>query len=263
MALLFLANHGAAAATSLAMVLGGADPNPDFALTNVAYESRSKMFKGTATTGLTELAYTFTSDVACDHMVVARADKLLTKNQMDVAFRQRSSGGVWSDLGTAYDPLTSADLIGIRSQDLVRSVSPTSLRGYSVRAVTNGVTPEAMMLSKFYASASFSLGIEPDQESLQTEELAPGTEETPLRGTRPYEVEKKISMTFFGVTGAKVTAFRALPQIFNWPLFLYDTTGDLWSWKLEHVIVTDFTTAIVGEGRWGVELSVHRLRHDD
>lgn len=263
MALLFLCNYAANAASSMTTAGFGSDAS-GFDPYDLITGPRSRFYKLTASTGNQAIGYSYASNLSVNYLVVARADKLLTKNGMRVKALQQNSGGTWSNIGSVdYNPLATSDLLGPAAQDLVIPISPTDLRGVALQVITKGVTNESGVLSKLYGAVSFSLG-EPSMSNPGG--LAPQTIEspyyfTPLEGDWPYECERRIVMTFPSVTQAKVNAFKALPQIWNWPLFLYDTVGTVWNWKLEHVLLETVQEQYVEPDQINLTLSFLRLAH--
>ena len=265
MALLLLCNHAGNLADNMTNAGFGSDAT-GYDPYHLIAESRSpaKSYRVVASINDQAVGYRYSSNLSVDYLVVARADWLLTAAQMRVKALQYSSGGVWSNIGSVdYNPLITSDLIGPRSQDLVIPVAPTQLRGIALQVITKGVAAEAMHISKFFGSVSFSFDMEPF--SFEMEEISQ-TNDTdryfvPLRGTESYECEKRITLTFRHLTRAKVAEFKALPQILRWPLFLYDTTGDLWSWKLEHVVCAGWTEVVRANDVHDLTVSFLRLAH--
>lgn len=206
--------------------------------------------------------YHFGSDYTCTHIVVARADWLLTQNGTRLRAKQKTSGGSWNYIGSVDEnPLVVGDLIGIRAQDYVAAVSPTDLRGIAITCTPSSGT-QASHISKFYACSAFSFGQNP-APGYTWENLPLGTYGQPPKGDIPYEIELRFTLTFPGVQQSTVTDFRALGQILNWPVFLYDDTGDLWDWKLEHVIIDSYEWIVHEKDVHSLSITFNRLRHYD
>jgi len=230
---------------------------------------RNRSGRSQASTGHISFAYAFGVDVEADHMVVARADKMLTLSSLDMVIRERNSSNVWADVSsTALSPIQESHLIGIHEQDYVKQFTPTVQRGYALRVKTNSADAEALMLSKLYFAKGFSFGVEPEKP-LQEDDLTEIEEILPPGGKLPYAIEKRITLIFKSVTRAKVDEFLALPQIFNWPFFLYDDTASdiaLWQHRLEHVVVESCRETWQRRSDvnlWDIELTLGRLAHNN
>jgi len=262
MAIRFLTNKAGDFATGI--VFNSGTPDPAYSDRWMISGPRSLLFKGAAATVGTEPGYVFPSTLACDYMVVARADLLLTATGMRVRPIQRSAGGTWSFISSVdYNPLSASNLVGVRKQDLVFPVSPTQTRGIGISAYNGGAVSEAMMFAKLYGCQAFDFGVGPAQGGVSFENVAADFYFTPLRGTWPYEVEKRIVMTFQKVPAAKIRQFKALPQILNWPLFIYDTTGDTLPQRLEHVVIESYGQTLNSNRSGNVQISFLRLKHYD
>lgn len=265
MALLLLCNHAGDLADNMTNAGFGSDAY-GYDPYHLIAESRvpAKSYRTVATLNDHAVGYRYSSNLSVDYLVVARADWLLTAGQMRVKALQYSSGGVWSNIGSVdYDPLVAGDLIGPTAQDLVIPVAPTQLRGIALQVITKGTNAEPLHVSKFFGSVSFSFDMEPLE--FGTEELSQTSESArtfvPLRGTEAYECEQRITFAFRHLTRDKMAEFKALPQLLRWPLFLYDSTGDLWSWKLEHVICEGWTETVQANDVHDLTVSFLRLAH--
>lgn len=223
---------------------------------------RSTGHRTTASSSEAGRGYVFPSDYTCSHIVVARADWLLTQNGTRLRAKQRTSGGTWNYIGSVDEnPLATNDLIGIRAQDYVAAVTPTDLRGIAITATPASGT-QASHVSKFYACSAYSFGQNPSP-GFSWENLPIGTYRQGLEGDIPYEVEMRFTLTFPGVAQSIVTGFRALGQILNWPVFLYDDTGDIWDWKLEHCIIEAYEWIVHEKDVHSLSITFNRLRHYD
>lgn len=223
---------------------------------------RSKMLRTTASSSAAGVGYEYTSSTSIEYIWIARADLFLTLGTSRVTARQRASGGTWSYGAVDYNPLTSASLIGPRSQDLLAAVSHTDLYGLGVAVAPLGGTTQAMQLSKLGGMASFAFGVEPEVYA-NWAPIAENTFITPINGTMPYEIEKKFSLRFPFITRAKAIGFRDVPQVFRWPILLYDSTGDIWSHKLEHVLVESYSEEIHRNDVHTLTINFARLKHYD
>ena len=266
MALLFLPNTAGDRATAQDNTGSGATAT-GYDVKNLIAGPRqaSNGWRSTASSGASGVGYQIATDTDIDHIVIARADWLLTENTMRVKGRKRDSGGTWTDIsGFDKNPIVAADLIGPKAQDLVIAVDvDTSLRGVGISADPVAGT-EAVQISKLYGAIAFTFDplTVPSREATW-EDLPPGTYYEPLLGSRPYEVERRFTLTFEAVTMAQIENFKAIPQLFYWPFFLYDQNADLWKWKLEHVILEGFEVSVRTNLYYDLTINFLRLRHYD
>lgn len=256
--LFFLFNEAGRAATSVPILAGstatGYDP------LNVISGPRSTKWRSVSSSNA-EIGYAYGADLGISYCVVARADLLVSKAGKHLVGQQRSSGGAWSDIpGFSYNLTDTSLLVGPRGQDLVIATTPTQLRGVALfsQALSGS---EAMAISKFYAGGAFAFGV-PPQASIEYTEIAPKNYVTTLQGTLPYEVERSFSMTFFGVTQAEYSQFLLYDSLYS-PFFLYDSTGDIWPWKLEHVILGDLSATMLAVDIYALTMQFYRLRTYD
>ncbi|WZO97257.1 hypothetical protein EP7_004281 [Isosphaeraceae bacterium EP7] len=262
MALTFLVNHAGVAADSIEVPTGATSAEEGFASKHIMTGPRSTGWRSTSG-GSAGIGYAYDEDVAITHVVVARADWLLTKATQQVLGRQRDSSGAWSSIaGFNKNPLVRADLIGPRQQDLVVECSPADLRGIGI--LTGALTgSEATQVSKIYGSHGFSFSDADPSLGVATSTFEPGVRRKVMHGSMEYEVEKQFGLRFEGVAHAELVSFRAVANLFYWPFFLYDAEQAIWPWKLEHVILGGFSATPYVEGYWTLELSFFRLRHWD
>jgi len=215
------------------------------------------------TSGAIYPGYSFAADVACTHLVVARADWMVTQSGARVRAFQKSSGGSWSAIsGADYPHLRAGDLIGPRSQDLVLDISgATNYRGFAVHfdSFLAG-NAEAMMISKMYASVGFSFAMPPVFAQPWVDIPESDRWFRPQQTLYEYETEKQFKLGF-PATRAEMTSFKALPMLLKWPLFLYDTAGDVFPWKLEHVVIEGWIETVIEDDRHFVEITLRRLKH--
>lgn len=206
--------------------------------------------------------YVFAANTTCTHIYVARADWLITKNGTRVRPMTRNSGGTWAVLaGTDLNPIATSNLIGPTSQDLVFAVTPVDLRGIGIS--TKPVSgSQATQISKFWGCESFDMGVPPSLQ-MNWETLPEYSYVTPLDGTMPYEVERRYSLVFENMTRAKATAFKNLSHVFKWPVLIYDPNQELWSHKLEPVIIEAYTETVVQNNIHTIALTCARLKHYD
>lgn len=258
--LLFLFNDCGDAATSVS-VLAGATAS-GYSTSDIIVGPRSTMWRSSSSSNA-EIGYVYGSNVSVTHFVIVRADLFVSTSGKHIVGQQRSSGGSWSDIpGFSYNISDSSLLVGPRSQDMVVATSPTDLRGVAVFSQPLSGGSEAMMFSKLCAGSSFSFSV-PPRAGVSWRTFPPETYIAPMQGTLPYEVERGFSLLFDGVAQSEVTSFIARAQLFNWPFYLYDSTGDFWQWKLEHVILTDILVEMRERDNYAVQLEFARLRHYD
>lgn len=228
---------------------------------------RSRMYWCGSTSGTHTTRYSHSSALDYDHVVIARAD-LLANNETAVKL-------VISDFGSSnvktYDPLATSDLIGIDvagrgyGQDLV--YDNVTSRGFSIVNVSteksSGGDDMSRKYSKVYFSEAFHFGKEPTTSPAPNWQPVSDSDRMfrPYRGNFEYDTEAVITLTWRKITQAKLDAFKALPQILNWPLFLYDTTGDVWEHQLEHVLVQTWQEVYVRPGYFDLSITFRRLAH--
>ena len=260
MSFLFLCNHVGDRATALAAT--STSTASGFDAYDVISGPRSTRWRSNPDTGSTSfLTYALSSNFTADYCVIARADWLLTADGKKLNLVDRDSGGTGYNISPNYNPVTASDLVGIRSQDLVTSFTATHLRGYGIRTQNNGGN-EASQISKLYFSSSLSIG-SPERgaqwEAIRYEDRM----FTPQKGDLPYETEARISLTFRHLTVSQIESFRELPQLLNWPLFIYDSDAYVWPHKLEHVVIEDWTEVRRGVAVWELTVNARRLKHYD
>jgi hypothetical protein len=265
----FLCNYAGDVATSMSEAGGASTAAASYDATNLIAGPRSTWYRTTATSGLSRIGY-ITPSIGFDFLVIARADKLLTLGTMALYGLVRSSGGVWTNApaGAILNPVTSADLLGpvvdgsTHAQDFVYEFSSTqTAAGFGLELQSGG--SEATMFSKLFFGASFDFGHNPSLDAGVSWEHVPYPNRffVPHEGTLKYETERRFSLQWDFVSNAKIAAFEALPQILNWPLFLYDDAGDIWDWQLEHVIVEDYTVSVIGQDLNHITIVFRRLQH--
>lgn len=196
-------------------------------------------------------------NLTADFLVQVRAD-LQFRNSV-----ASSAANIWRHTGAGWTNHSSAtptvnDLTGVKSQDYVRLFSSGTGTGWEYQQTYGSNTGGAH--GAVYLGRQFSFNNPPTGPVVWEEFTEPSTANT-MRGTRPFEVEAQITMTWAKVTAAKFTAFKALPKIYYWPFFVYDDQGDFIPWKLEHVILAGWTAQLVYVDTWDLTLNLLRLRH--
>lgn len=233
---------------------------------------RSKRFRTDAQYAGT-IGYTHDNiSVTCDHLIIARADWLLTLNAGPAygtdlrGYRYTgldASGASAVFTSTILDD--STDLIGYRYQDYVKEWTPASGYGWAIDAYGNPATTttHTFQCSKLYFASAFDFGVNPKHQGISWEyfsESKPTFART-LEGTFDYAVEARITVELPELEPSNLDSFAALPEIYRWPFFLYDSDADVIPWKLEHVILERFEQRIIADNVWGASLSFLRLKH--
>lgn len=233
---------------------------------------RSKRFRTDAQVAGT-LGYTHDNiSVTCDHLIIARADWLLTLNagpaygtRINVN-RYTGYDGSGGTLVGAFQTLDeSTDLIGYKYQDFVYPFTAAAGYGWSIDAYGNPAptTTHEFQCSKLYFASAFDFGVNPKHQGISWEyfsESKPTFART-LEGTFDYAVEARITIELPELEPSNLDSFAALPEIYRWPFFLYDSDADVIPWKLEHVILERFEQRIIADNVWGASLSFLRLKH--
>lgn len=259
MSLKFIVNHLGNSATSVSMVSGTL---AEGSLNDLIAGPRSSFIRSAASASAIQPGFVLGSDLVLTHLVVARADLMVTKAGAQVRAMQRSSGGVWSAIsGTTIATLAAGNLTGPTSQDLVIDVTgATNYRGFGIEFDSAGT--EAMHFSKLIGGIAFDFGEPVPFMGAPTENLADdGRFVTPPRGTFMYETEREFSLTIGPVAMSVAKAFKALPLLLRWPLYLYDENADFIPWKLEHVLCLGWKEVIAEKDRHTFQISFRRLKH--
>lgn len=211
------------------------------------------------------------AQVAVNYAVIARADYLTRRtNGCQIYFTRYGSTSFG---GYAYESVVSnatlsAGLTGVRSQDYVYTYSTTrTAYGFGVESYTSTVTGANVgQCGQVFFSTGFDFGKNPDLvvplEDLVDAQRLFVPPQAQIDGFA-YDTEKRFTLNFRGVTRAKVDAFRALPNIQRWPLFLYDSAAEVFAHKLEHVLVETWTEQRAASGKWDISIVFRRLAHYD
>ena len=260
MSLLFLHNTAGSYATSYD--LGSGTIASGYNLYNSISGTRGKTERTQKSSSEILRQYHYAANHSIDYVVIARADLMLTNNTTRVRLKQKSSGGSWSYIsGIDYNPITSANLIGARNQDLVIACSPSDLRGIALSTIP--VTgSEASEISKFYGCASVStFGVPNPEYSWQN--TTPRTVAKTINSGLEYEIERTFTLQYSQLKQDDIDAFYNLDEVLNAPFFIYDPNSYLWSWKLEHVIITEVQEYFVDLNNYDLSLTFGRLKHYD
>lgn len=250
-----------------------------YTLTDVISGPRSTRWRSGAIAATLAISYHFDptggGDVEATHVVIARADWLVTLGTARVRIQQRSSGGTWSNLIT-LDPFTSSSLVGIvktgktHGQDYVAAITPTQKRGYGIDFLSWS-SNEAFQVSKVYFCNGVNLGdpLPGIQWSVIDEYIRP------QRSTIPYRCERRLAIQWTDLRDTQVALLThartdgdggipgRLRQPLNWPMFLYDDAGNIWDWKLEHVLLESYQLTQIGKDCWTLAMTFVRLMHYD
>lgn len=265
----FLTNQIGEDATTLELLSGSI--NSSYDITSLIAGPRSRMFRSAQTAGAAStvnIAYSSLGSTtkAADHVVICRADKLLTPGGIKAEIQNKSSGGTWSSILTK-DPIQSTDLIGIKTgnqkygQDFVSEITTTEQHGYGALFTTK-TAAESVQLSKLFFCSAFDFGVEPILSPVpQWDYFSEPIFVKPKKATEEIQAHARISLNWQGVTRAKVNEFRALTQILSWPFFLYDPEQTMWPWKLENVVIEDFSETYIEASRWDVSIKFLRIAH--
>lgn len=259
MSLKLIVNHLGNSATSLSMISGTVASGD---INNLIAGPRSSYMRATAASGAVQPGYVLGADLACTHLVVARADLMVTLVGAQVRAMQRSAAAAWTAVsGTTISTLAAGNLIGPTSQDLVLDLaSATQFRGFGVEFDSAGT--EAMMISKLIGGIAFEFGADVSLGGVSAENIVDDDRfYVPMRGSFAYETERVITLVVEAVTRAKATAFKALPLLLRWPMYLYDVDGDIWSHKLEHVICLGWKEVVTKADQHSFQITFRRLKH--
>lgn len=260
MAILLLPNTAGDSAASMTNAGAGVATASGYNNYDVIAGPRSKRWRSAAHNDWMRLGYVFAANTTVTHCVITRADWLLTQDTMRVRGIQRNSGGTWSAFsGFDLNPITSSNLLGLYSQDYVQAVAPSDLRGFGIECKTLGGGSEAAQVSKIFYSNAVEFASNPTASGWEYTEAS----FYPMWGYFPYYTEARSSLTWMALTDAEIAAFKAIPNLLAWPMYLYDEDADYWPWKLEHVVVEDYAITGNGLNRWKLDVSFRRLKHYD
>lgn len=259
MSFYFLLNTAGSSATSY--TLGSGTTATGYNLYDSISGTRAKTHRTIKSSSEVLRQYSYASDLNIDYCVITRADLALTKNGTRVRLKQKSSGGSWSYIsGVDYNPLASSDLIGIKSQDLVVSCSPSDLRGIALSTLPASGS-EASEISKFYGCASYS-SLGAPQKSYVWQNTEPRTYGKTIKSGLRYEITRTFTLVFEQLSQSTVSAFYEKEEIFNFPFFIYDPSNYLWAWELEHVIILGLEEIFINKDLYNLSITFGRLAHN-
>lgn len=262
MGLIFLFNSAGAVATAFGST-GSGTTAAGYSGRNLVAGPRSERYSWRSTSSnANSIGITYDQEVPITHVVIAGADWLLTKAGQQVIGRQYN-GSAWNSIsGFNFNPLTAADLVGWKSQDLVVPVTVTDQQGIGIHCVPKSGT-EASQIAKLFGSVAFSLDSSDPSFGVGITKLSPGERRTPMRGTLPYEVECEFTLRFKSVWATEYDALRSATNLLYWPFYLYDPDQTIWEWKLEHVLLGGLQATPAGPNGefYNVDMQFSRLRH--
>lgn len=253
-----LFNDIAAVATSV----GATTLADGYDLKTIANARRCEAVKTEASASDIRVAYTLGANQTYAYAIITNAKAMVTAAGARVAIVSGTGGGTFTDI-EVFSPLVAGDLVGITGQDLVVAITPDSgyLRRYGV--TFNSLGTEALKLSTMaFALDAGVFAQAPDFGSLEVSEFGGDYQSytTPRLGLT-YDTEALISLTWSNVSTAEVSALFARPYIYDWPCFLYDAAGNLFSHKLEHVLIERISTTFLAADSNQVNILFRRLRH--
>lgn len=256
-------------ATSLTHASFGAAAS-GYSATDLVSGPRSTFFRTTASTGQIRIAYDYSAAMNVDFFAIARADKLITQQGINFKYITKNSGGTWS-VTSIVNPLTTSSLIGPTvgtktvGQDYVYTWGSTQTSyGYGIEMTTAGGSAEAMMISKLYVGQMFSFDSEEVEIGAGWEDLSESERRfRPMRGSFEYDTEKRIALSWNSQSKATTQSFIETANLLTWPLFLYDPNQYVFAWKLEHVLIEDYTVELAGPDNYDISIIFRRLAHYD
>ena len=270
--MLLLLNTAGEEATGFNNAGASATTDPAYDENTLISGARSTRWKSTDSAVTKGIGYLFSADVSADYAIITRGDLLaVNTTSPSLTWRQRNSGGTWSNLGSAIDP-TSYTFQGPYRQDIIAAISPSDERGYGAR-LTQSAGSSAMMINQLWFADSFDFGQNPETIPRPTFEDIPDSDRdfTPLQGYFPYATEKRFQLTFKALTNTTLDAFYDLcrtSRALRGPVILYDdtgtsTAGDFWDYKSEHVIIENYQANYSTPDYADLTLVCRRLAHYD
>lgn len=208
-----------------------------------------------------------TNEWDVDYLVIVRADYLQSVANSQYKVTQENSGGTVSDLLT-WTNTSGLTLIGPRDQDAIISLSTSSGQRYgngvAFKDSTNG--SNRYNTSDLIFAKAYDIG-EPSKRPLPSFSRLPeqGQEFFPYEGYYPLATEVQFSLTWPILNRSEVEIFEAFLQFgrpLRVPFFLYDPTGDLLPYNLEHCIIETYSlTFLQTADHYQLQISFRRLKH--
>lgn len=262
MAFWILPNTAGAVASSMSVT--GSTTTSGYDVHDLISGPRSRMWRrdSTATTG--RVAYVLPSSQTLTHCVIARGDLLLTEagTALIVEYDNGSAQTI-ENFGT----VATSDLVGIKvdgkphGQDIVCSFpSPIAADQFQFAFDSVSGGGEAAMFSKLYFSAGLLLGDGPQPgPTWSVRRDGEPAIVKPLLGYEEYAVTDAIAFRWANLSWEEIEAFEAAPL--NWPVFLFDSAGDIFAHKLEHALLTSYSWSRVGAESFALDTVWNRLNH--
>ena len=270
MAILFLANISNNVSNAVSAIGAGEDSTVDpLDITAAASGPRSEInvWSPTSSTGA-GLHFTYdTTEWAVDYLVITRMDWLYTYSNVEMRITQESSGGTITDY-SAWAGVTPGTLYGPRQQDYVLALSTTSGQRYG-----NGVAfRDSSFGSVTYQTSdiafceSYTIGDPAKQPPPTMEYISSGdTMFMPYEGYYPLATEKRMVLNWPILDRDEMAQFEQI--LFNAkplrvPFFLWDSNGDLFPHKLEHVIIETYQVSWHETAdHYSLQITFRRLKH--
>lgn len=202
------------------------------------------------------------TSINTDYFIISGAHFLKTEDTTRVTPLSSALASGSMDTHTDVQAvIADANLVGPYSQDWIATKALTSKKRHGMRFETQGGGAEAAQYYQIFAAASFDLGIEPIRPLVY--EQIPKSDEMfqPQRGWFPYATEMRITVNWKHVTAAKSLAFKSLGYLTSRPFFLYDSTGDTISHKLEHVVLESYRESVLRPDIIEISATFRRLKH--
>lgn len=259
MGVLILTNSVGAVASSC--TVEGATVKGGYDIRDVISGPRNRTVRAEGLASVVSLVYA-NPETSVTHCVVTRLDLFKwTTNASFVNLGYGSGGGIVPQSG--HYPPGEPDLIGVREQDWVCAFpSPISSTSFRLTFTQSGAHLSDYECGKVYFSTAFDFGQNPKkQTSSQRQRATKDDFMQPIQGYEQYAVTEQFELTWSDTTLAKMWEFEALRL--NWPIFLYDKDGDVFPHKLEHCIVTGWTSTRRGADNFQVKAQMARLKHYD
>lgn len=263
MAFWILTNTAGAAASS--MDVDGSSTSTGYSVNDLISGPRSRIWRCDAFGSIVRLYYNLPASFTMTHCVLARADLMMTEtgSQVDVGY----GSGLGTNIDSIGAPIVGADLVGIKidgkthGQDAVFEFETPVTSDVFRIAISHFSGTQAAMFAKVYFCDGLLLGDGPEPGPQWSTRRDGEPEMTkPIGGYEEYAVTDAISLTWRNISRTDVASFEALPL--NWPMFLWDTDGDIFSHKLEHVILArPYTWTRVGADSFNLETVWSRLAH--
>lgn len=253
-----------AGAVASSMSVAGATTTSGYDKHDLISGPRSRMWRCDAFPSLVQVYYNLPTSFTMTHCVVARADLLMSEvgSQLDINY----GSGLGTNIDTIGIPVVAADLVGIKvdgkthGQDAVfEFASPVTSDVFQV-GISHASGTNAAMLAKLYFCNGLLLGDGPQPGptwSVRRDGEAPLAK--PLLGYEEFAVTDAMTFRWEFLSWAEIEEFEALPL--NWPVFLWDSDGDIFSHKIEHVILASYSWSLAGAGAFTLETTWQRLAH--